>query len=126
VINHDSKLDLHIRCYDFQPSLSDDMKKADLIISHAGAGTIMEGLGLQKKLIVVINTLLMDNHQEELAGAMAARGALLMVVSPDLLEEEKTWASFEGFTPVVHQGGDEHDFPRLLDSFLGFTCSKED
>lgn len=31
--------------YRYKPTLQDDMKRADLIISHAGAGSIMEALG---------------------------------------------------------------------------------
>mmetsp|Transcript_13707 Transcript_13707/g.15614 ORF Transcript_13707/g.15614 Transcript_13707/m.15614 type:complete len:192 (+) Transcript_13707:144-719(+) len=56
--------------YRFKPSLEDDMSGADLIISHAGAGSIMESLRLKKALIVVINEALMDNHQSELGEAM--------------------------------------------------------
>lgn len=36
-----------------------------------GAGTIMEGLGLKKPMVVVINQTLMDDHQQELAHALA-------------------------------------------------------
>lgn len=31
--------------YRYKPTLQDDMKRADLVISHAGAGSIMEALG---------------------------------------------------------------------------------
>jgi len=116
---------MSIRMYSFQPSLDEDMRKADLILSHAGAGTVMEALRLQKKLVVVINTLLMDNHQTELAGAMAERGHLLMVEEPEALSSFETWFSFQDFSPIPHQGGDEHDFPRLLDSYLGFAVKAD-
>ena len=43
------------------------MRNASLIISHAGAGSIMEGLSLNKLMLVVINSSLMVNHQTELA-----------------------------------------------------------
>jgi beta-1,4-N-acetylglucosaminyltransferase len=115
-----------IRTYNFQPSLDQDMRQADLILSHAGAGTVMEALRLQKKLVVVINTLLMDNHQTELAGAMAERRHLYMVEDPEALNNEETWVSFQDFSPVPHQGGDEYDFPRLLDAHLGFSAVKAD
>jgi beta-1,4-N-acetylglucosaminyltransferase len=115
---------LNIQSYDFRPSLKTDMENADLILSHAGAGTVMEVLRMHKKLIVVINTQLMDNHQTELAGAMADRGHLCMVEFPEKLDERQTWTSFEDFSPVPHQEGDAYDMPRLLDSFLGFTSSK--
>ncbi len=110
-----------IQSYDFRPSLKVDMEDADLIISHAGAGTVMEVLRMKKKMVVVINTDLMDNHQTELAGAMADRGHLHVVESPEKLDSPKTWAAFEDFALVPHQGGDPHDMPRLLDSFLGFS-----
>uniref|UniRef100_A0A7S4AM01 UDP-N-acetylglucosamine transferase subunit ALG13 n=1 Tax=Pseudo-nitzschia australis TaxID=44445 RepID=A0A7S4AM01_9STRA len=113
---------LEIQTYDFRPSLTEDMERADLIISHAGAGTVMEALRMKKKLVVVINTDLMDNHQTELAGAMAARGHLFMVTEPRQLDEKQTWASFEddNFVPVPHREGDPFEMSKLLDSFLGF------
>mmetsp|Transcript_3110 Transcript_3110/g.4448 ORF Transcript_3110/g.4448 Transcript_3110/m.4448 type:complete len:97 (+) Transcript_3110:518-808(+) len=42
---------LDVDAYDFKPSLHDDMTAADLIISHAGAGTILESLRLGKRLV---------------------------------------------------------------------------
>ena len=119
-------LQIAIEAYDFLPSLDDDMCKADLIISHAGAGTVMEALRLQKKLIVVINTMLMNNHQEELAGAMAERGHLLMVEKPENLDDNQTWVSFNDFEPTVYEGGDQDSFATLLDSHLGFARKKSD
>jgi beta-1,4-N-acetylglucosaminyltransferase len=117
---------MSIRTYDFQPSLDEDMRRADLVISHAGAGTVMESLRLKKKLVVVINTLLMDNHQTELASAMAERGHLFMVEEPEALDDTKLWSSFQDFSPIPHQGGDEWDFPRILDAHLGFSTIKGD
>lgn len=48
-----------------------------LTISHAGSGSILEALRYQIPLIVVPNTGLLDNHQEELAVAMEKSGYLL-------------------------------------------------
>jgi hypothetical protein len=48
-----------------------------LVISHAGSGSILEALRYQVPLIVVPNTTLLDNHQEELAVAMERSGYLL-------------------------------------------------
>ena len=65
-----------VEFYRFKPSLDDDFAKADLVISHAGAGSIMESLRLRRRLLVVVNESLMDNHQWELAGALRDAGHL--------------------------------------------------
>ncbi|KAF9105073.1 hypothetical protein BGX29_000736 [Mortierella sp. GBA35] len=61
---------LKVTSYTYKPSLREDMEQADLIISHAGSGSILEALRLNKKLVVVVNEDLMDNHQMELGSAL--------------------------------------------------------
>lgn len=58
---------IKITSYKFKPDLGPDMSNNDLIISHGGAGSIMQALDYNKALLVVINEKLMDNHQFELA-----------------------------------------------------------
>uniref|UniRef100_A0A7S1D4U2 UDP-N-acetylglucosamine transferase subunit ALG13 n=1 Tax=Cyclophora tenuis TaxID=216820 RepID=A0A7S1D4U2_CYCTE len=113
------------RCYRFQSSLEADMKQADLIISHAGAGTVMEALRMQKRLVVVINTLLMNNHQTELASAMAKRGHLFVLEKPEELKQLELWNDFDSFVPIPHEGGDEYDFANMLNRHMGIVA-KED
>ena len=128
-----------IRCdaFQFKPSLRQDMEDADLIISHAGAGSIMEGMELcaaansktkssprdqrQKKLVVVTNAALMHGHQSELADALEARGHLFVVRDPRELLQEDTLKRIEAFDQVPFEGGDEgKDFAALVDSHFGF------
>ncbi len=61
---------LKVSIFNFKPNLEADMKSADLIISHCGAGSILESITLRKALIVVINETLQDNHQKELSDAL--------------------------------------------------------
>lgn len=56
-----------ITMYRFKDSILEDIKNADLVISHAGAGSCLETLEANKPLLVVVNEDLMDNHQLELA-----------------------------------------------------------
>ncbi|KAK2579550.1 hypothetical protein KPH14_010849 [Odynerus spinipes] len=57
----------HIEYFHLSSSIENHMQAADLVISHAGAGSILEALEARKGLIVVINHFLMGNHQLELA-----------------------------------------------------------
>ncbi|KAG2184314.1 hypothetical protein INT44_009329, partial [Umbelopsis vinacea] len=65
-----------IEGYNYKPDLNRDMMESDLIISHAGSGSILESLRLHKQLIVVVNEKLLDNHQDELACALECKGYL--------------------------------------------------
>jgi beta-1,4-N-acetylglucosaminyltransferase len=61
-------------------------QNADLVIGHAGAGTIMEVLRIGKPLLVVVNDSLMENHQTELARALGSRNLLRMATISTFLQ----------------------------------------
>mmetsp|Transcript_24181 Transcript_24181/g.35829 ORF Transcript_24181/g.35829 Transcript_24181/m.35829 type:complete len:175 (+) Transcript_24181:126-650(+) len=109
--------------YDYKDTLEQDMDRADLILSHAGAGTIMEALRKKRRIVVVINTLLMNNHQQELANAMSSRGHLFVVKEPSDLSDIEIWDDFDSFIPIPHEEGDMFDFTKLLDRHLGISKS---
>lgn len=44
---------------------------------NSGSGTLLEALGAEKKVIVVVNENLMDNHQVELARQLGNMGCLV-------------------------------------------------
>ena len=50
------------------------IKQSDLIISHAGAGILLESLKNKRNVIVCVNDTLMDNHQIELASSLHNEG----------------------------------------------------
>jgi len=76
-----------VRHYNFKPSLKRDMERAGLVICHAGSGSILESLELQKnrKTVVVVNTSLMDNHQIELASKLNELGIIVLIPHPTSL-----------------------------------------
>lgn len=78
---------LRVDSYDFKSSLQEDMMQADLIVSHAGAGSVMEALRMGKPLLVVVNDGLMDNHQIELARALEKGKYLACAKNPGELNE---------------------------------------
>ena len=105
-------------CFKFAPSLDAHMRSAALIISHGGAGSIMEALGLRKPLVVVVNGALMDDHQSELAGALEERGHLRSTTCAGL---EGVLADFDLSGGVPYPPPDLGAFPALLDAEMGFA-----
>ncbi|UDM62796.1 hypothetical protein KIJ96_06025 [Pseudoalteromonas piscicida] len=53
--------------FGFSNHFSNTLKDADLIITHAGAGTVFELLEIGKKCIIVPNFGRVDKHQSDLA-----------------------------------------------------------
>lgn len=76
--------DVVYKFYRLKPSIAADIAGAGLVVSHAGAGSIFETLRAGRPLMVVINTALADNHQLELAGAMADRGHCIQCLPSDV------------------------------------------
>ncbi|MBJ2145468.1 glycosyltransferase [Vibrio sp. IB15] len=57
----------NIDFFEFSDSFQSYVDSADLIITHAGAGSVYSMLEIAKKLVVVPNLTRADNHQIELA-----------------------------------------------------------
>jgi beta-1,4-N-acetylglucosaminyltransferase len=116
---------MSLEAYKYKPSLLPDIQSASLMISHAGAGSIMEGLEHNKKLLVVINPSLMDNHQSELAEALGSRDYLWHLESPDKLphDEYQIIRQINALSQEkvkIWPEGESWAFPNFLDSFMGY------
>ncbi|XP_003342343.2 UDP-N-acetylglucosamine transferase subunit ALG13 homolog isoform X1 [Monodelphis domestica] len=103
--------------YRYKNSLKEDIKRADLIISHAGAGSCLEALEEGKPLVVVVNEKLMDNHQLELARQLHKEGYLFYCSCSTLLELLRSvdLSSLRRFPP-----GKPEMFSEFLDKVVGF------
>lgn len=108
----------HISSFDLRPSLNDFMKSADLIISHAGAGSCLEALELLKPLIVVTNDLLMNNHQLELAEQLYKDGHLYFCNCKSLLELILSM-DLSILKPFI--GDKSSKIANLIDEIMGFS-----
>ena len=106
-----------LRHFRHEPSLAPHIAAASLVISHGGAGTIMEVLRARKPLIVVVNDKLMGNHQTELAEALQQRGHLV-VTSPDSLL--KTLECYDATSIVPYGKADAAKFALMVGQELGF------
>lgn len=67
---------IQIEAFPYRPDLKADFEWADLVIGHAGSGTVLDVLrdNKGKRLIIVTNDLLMDGHQSELASQLSSMG----------------------------------------------------
>ena len=72
--------------------MKDIIKDSDIIITHAGVGTIMECLEMGKEIIVIPrkaeNLEHVNNHQEEIAFEMEKKGFLTKVDTYEELENK--------------------------------------
>lgn len=93
LIKEDHGLKIDVEVYRFKPTLDDDMSSADLIISHCGAGSILEAVKNGKDLIVVVNNTLQGNHQTELADAMSSAGYCTSTEPSAVIETLQAYSS---------------------------------
>lgn len=110
--------DIPIEVYSLKPSIKPDISTADLIISHAGAGTCIDVL-TQKNvpLVVVVNDQLMDNHQTELADQLASDG-YIVACKPDGLAKQLSDIPKVQFRQYAR--GSAKPFVSLLNRMMNF------
>ncbi|GAC72791.1 predicted glycosyltransferase [Moesziomyces antarcticus T-34] len=99
---------VELQLFAFAPDLKSYIESADVVISHAGSGTILDTLRVRPHppaLVVVPNTSLMDNHQVELAEALGNDGFLTVGSEDSLIKDvararQATHAPFPDFDPA--------------------------
>lgn len=70
---------IHFPFFRFSSEINSYYEASDLVICHAGAGTIYKLLDIKKKIIIVPNTERVDNHQLDIAGYMASNGYAIAI-----------------------------------------------
>jgi beta-1,4-N-acetylglucosaminyltransferase len=137
---------LSVEFFDYAPSLRDRFAGADLVVTHAGAGSIFETLSTPRPpasasasgarkgrrapspapgpipLIAVPNGALMHNHQAELASELEARG-LLVSATPETLARVLTSADFSRLRR--YEAGGVQGVVAAIDELSGRRGSKK-
>ncbi|XP_003703929.1 alg13 UDP-N-acetylglucosaminyltransferase subunit [Megachile rotundata] len=99
-------------------NIQEYVENADLIISHAGAGSILDALEKRKNLIVVTNQSLMDNHQLELAEQLYKDEHLYYCTCETLLDTIQTM-DFTKLKPFI--SGKSKRIAEFIDQIMGFS-----
>ena len=104
--------------FDYKPFLKVLIREVALVISHAGAGTILEAMASRTPMVVVPNMLLMSNHQLQLAQALSEHKSLAFCTVDKLTEclAASGGAALEELEefPPVNTAAWEHCFRLLL------------
>ncbi len=73
--------------FDYSVRIEEYYKHADVVITHAGAGSIYHLLDLRKPMIIVPNMERLDSHQHDIAAFMHTNGYALSVWDLNRLSE---------------------------------------
>jgi beta-1,4-N-acetylglucosaminyltransferase len=108
-----TKNNFKFECFGLKASVLPDMKHSSLMICHAGAGTITEGLKLKKRMLVVPNPLLMNNHQLQLAENLAKQNFLRFVTLEKIKDARNLFSAIQDLLQQKIQ-----EFPELSSTFV--------
>jgi len=81
---------LKVEVHNIVNNFENIIKESEYVISHAGAGIILESLKNKKKVFVVVNDTLMDNHQTELAEALCIDDYVFYIKNVEKVVEDVT------------------------------------
>ncbi len=94
------------------------IKKADLIITHGGVGTILDALKLNKKVIAIARLSkygeAANDHQKEICNEFKNKGYIL---SDDLDKLDELLIKVKDFKPKRYESNNKN-FNKLLNSFI--------
>jgi beta-1,4-N-acetylglucosaminyltransferase len=111
-----TKAGLTVSWFDYAPSLAALFEAADLVVSHAGAGSVFEALTARAALIAVPNPALMHNHQAELADQLAGDGVCVAATAEGLAAAVAD-ADFDALRP--YEAGEAAGIVAAVDELAG-------
>ncbi|KAJ2551113.1 N-acetylglucosaminyldiphosphodolichol N-acetylglucosaminyltransferase catalytic subunit alg13 [Coemansia sp. RSA 1933] len=96
-----AELGISVTAFDYVATTQQHVDGAELVVSHGGAGSILEALHSHRPLIVVANGALMQGHQDEIAHELGAAG-FLVVATTEGLADAVAEGSFMRLRPYPH------------------------
>ncbi|WP_448213050.1 PssE/Cps14G family polysaccharide biosynthesis glycosyltransferase [Colwellia sp. MEBiC06753] len=108
---------------DYTNNIADEFEKADVVITHAGAGTIFDLLNRNVKVVVVPNFERIDSHQKDLASFVQRNQYAQVCNDLTQLEENVKTALASNFLPYEYQAFNGYD---LIAEVLCLVPKKEE
>lgn len=105
------------RFFSFTDDIESFYKDADVVITHAGAGSIYRLLELRKKIIVAPNFERVDKHQSDISFYMEKNGHLLVAWKFDEIREHLI--TYDSFSPKPYLKDNFHKFHEIADFIKG-------
>jgi beta-1,4-N-acetylglucosaminyltransferase len=90
-------------------------------VCHAGAGSVFEALRSRRAVLVVVNEALMDNHQVELAAALAKEGYLAYCLPSGLVD---ALAALQPHALQPYTPGSAAPVARAIHALCGFGAAQ--
>ena len=110
---------LKVEWFGLTQNFKEVVDEADLVITHAGAGSIFEALQAKKTVVAVTNPVLMDNHQAELAKELERRGHVRVADGPGSLAKALDALDSDKLKPYVP--GDPAKVANAVNALMGFA-----
>eukprot|EP00667_Euglena_gracilis_P011964 EG_transcript_12253 len=108
---------VEVECFAYDPDVPRMIATAGLVISHAGAGSILDALLSGARVVVVPNPVLMNDHQAQLAEALRTPYRFVWSCSCTQLLPFLVALQLNELTPFPKHPTDA--FARLVDRTLG-------
>ena len=119
--NAAKKMNITVHWFTFTTNFAPFVESSSLVISHAGAGSIIETLRTSNAhLLVVINEELMDNHQAELAEELEKQQYIYSSTPSNVIKtlQEAQWDSRKPYPSPM-----KNAFLALVAQTINYTSS---
>lgn len=109
-----------IESFAYTASLVPKLSRADIVVTHCGAGSVFEALRLRRHVVAVPNRTLMDDHQTELADALS--GVLRVAQVGPAVVDQVVHACRDVRNGVKSSG--DANVPRNGDAIASIVCEE--
>lgn len=110
---------IQVEMFRWEPDIGARLQSAWIVLSHGGAGTLIEASSMQCRVVAVVNKQLMDDHQKELVNAFDEAQCIVKAVSEHNIADAVRKAA--GRTPMPLPPRQDDVMGSVVDQELGLA-----